>query len=271
MSHDSSRSFSGPAALALLVCTIVSVAIASMGGGYDLSWYTIDGGGGTSTGGGYTLSGTIGQPDASVTPMTGGNYTLVGGFWPGAAAGVPVPDFTLVSALSRRTHAAAGDFDQPLPIDQASAAVEPRTGGPMTLVLTFSDDVAAVDGTLDCGEVALSGGANCVSVSGLDEFMTINLTNAAPGACLVATLSGLKSTSDVAMTGDNDLHVRVLPGDATLDGVINIVDLNTVKGSLFQPVDGASFLRDVNADGVINIVDLNDVKGRLFTTLANCP
>src|SRR5207237_460684 len=42
-----------------------------------------DGGGGTSTGGGYSLSGTIGQPDASsfTSPMSGGNYSLVGGFW----------------------------------------------------------------------------------------------------------------------------------------------------------------------------------------------
>jgi hypothetical protein len=47
---------------------------------YSLEWFTIDGGGGTSTGGGYSLSGTIGQPDAG-GPMTGGNYSLTGGFW----------------------------------------------------------------------------------------------------------------------------------------------------------------------------------------------
>jgi hypothetical protein len=47
---------------------------------YSLEWFTIDGGGGTSTGGGYSLSGTIGQPDAG-GPLTGGNFTLNGGFW----------------------------------------------------------------------------------------------------------------------------------------------------------------------------------------------
>lgn len=51
---------------------------------YTIDWYTIDGGGGTSTGGGYTLSGTIGQPDAGT--LTGGNYVLEGGFWGGAFA-----------------------------------------------------------------------------------------------------------------------------------------------------------------------------------------
>lgn len=54
---------------------------------YDLSWSTIDGGGATfSTGGAYSLGGTSGQPDAGslTTPMSGGAFTLVGGFWPAA-------------------------------------------------------------------------------------------------------------------------------------------------------------------------------------------
>ena len=46
---------------------------------YTIDWSTIDGGGGTSTGGVYEVSGTIGQPDADT--MSGGNYTLQGGFW----------------------------------------------------------------------------------------------------------------------------------------------------------------------------------------------
>ena len=53
---------------------------AQVGGPYELSWFTIDGGGGTSSGGPYSLSGTIGQPDAG-GPLVGGPYTLVGGFW----------------------------------------------------------------------------------------------------------------------------------------------------------------------------------------------
>lgn len=66
--------------LALLVLT--GAALAQSGGGYDLSWNTVDGGGYTfSTGGGYTVGGTIGQADAGA--MTGGGYTLEGGFWAG--------------------------------------------------------------------------------------------------------------------------------------------------------------------------------------------
>ncbi len=46
----------------------------------SIDWYKISGGGGSSAGGAYQVSGTIGQPDASVA-MSGGNYSLTGGFW----------------------------------------------------------------------------------------------------------------------------------------------------------------------------------------------
>jgi hypothetical protein len=59
-------------------------AVAQSGGGYNLTWSTVDGGGYTfSTGGSYSLGGTVGQLDAGV--LSGGVYTLVGGFWGGAA------------------------------------------------------------------------------------------------------------------------------------------------------------------------------------------
>lgn len=47
---------------------------------YSIDWYKIAGGGGTSTGATYQVTGTIGQPDASGA-MAGGNYSLTGGFW----------------------------------------------------------------------------------------------------------------------------------------------------------------------------------------------
>ena len=52
---------------------------------FAIDWYTLDGGGEMwTTGGDYGLSGTIGQPDTGVV-MTGGDYTLAGGFWAGVA------------------------------------------------------------------------------------------------------------------------------------------------------------------------------------------
>ena len=70
---------------------------------YSIDWSTIDGGGATSTGGpmigiNYSVSGTIGQPDAGPT-MTNGQYSVTGGFWvlpisvqtPGASTLTMVP------------------------------------------------------------------------------------------------------------------------------------------------------------------------------------
>ena len=63
---------------------------------YSIDWFAIDGGAGTSTGGGYALSGTIGQPDANQQPMTGGNVSLTGGFWSLSAVPRPVgPPLTI--------------------------------------------------------------------------------------------------------------------------------------------------------------------------------
>ncbi len=52
---------------------------------FNLDWSTIDGGGGASSGGSFSLNGTIGQPDAGA--MSGGGFAISGGFWNGVASG----------------------------------------------------------------------------------------------------------------------------------------------------------------------------------------
>jgi len=75
--------------LLMALLLLGGVALAQSGGGYDLTWHTVDGGGATaSTGGGYALAGTAGQPDAGA--LSGGGYTLAGGFWGGGVAGYSV-------------------------------------------------------------------------------------------------------------------------------------------------------------------------------------
>ena len=87
-------------ALLLLVC-----AAAQAQTNYAIDWSTVDGGGGTSTGRVYSVTGTIGQPDAGT--MSGGTYTLNGGFWGIIAAvqteGAPPLSITLNSQLSTIT------------------------------------------------------------------------------------------------------------------------------------------------------------------------
>ncbi len=71
--------------LVVLLSLALAIGVSAQSdGGYDLNWWTVDGGGYTwSEGSGYTLGGTVGQPDAGA--LSGGGYTLAGGFWGGAA------------------------------------------------------------------------------------------------------------------------------------------------------------------------------------------
>jgi hypothetical protein len=71
---------------AVLLCGLLVAGVAwASRSSYDLSWWSVDGGGQTfSSGGGYTLGGTAGQPDPGL--LTGGGYALGGGFWGGGAA-----------------------------------------------------------------------------------------------------------------------------------------------------------------------------------------
>lgn len=73
--------------LALFVAT--SALVAAQTNGYSIERWTLDNGGGVSAAGPYSLSGTIGQPDASAA-LTGGTYSLTGGYWGIMASGYAV-------------------------------------------------------------------------------------------------------------------------------------------------------------------------------------
>jgi hypothetical protein len=70
--------WSRKARLVLLAATLSS-QLSAFCQSYSITWSTLDGGGGTSTGGVYSVTGTTGQPDAGT--MSGGNFRLTGGFW----------------------------------------------------------------------------------------------------------------------------------------------------------------------------------------------
>ena len=80
---------------AALLCALRMIAQSS----YSINWHTIAGGGGTSTGAVYSVSGTIGQPAAG-GPLTNGQYSVTGGFWvlPTAVQVTGAPVLTIVPA-----------------------------------------------------------------------------------------------------------------------------------------------------------------------------
>jgi hypothetical protein len=64
----------------LLAAAIFGAVSVQAGNTYSIDWHKIAAGGGTSSNAQYSLSGTMGQPDASVT-LAGGAYSLTGGYW----------------------------------------------------------------------------------------------------------------------------------------------------------------------------------------------
>lgn len=66
-------------AIALFGLALLLPSARAQSTNYSISWHTIAGGGGNSSGGNYTVSGTIGQ-HATAT-LSGGGYSLIGGFW----------------------------------------------------------------------------------------------------------------------------------------------------------------------------------------------
>jgi hypothetical protein len=89
------HSCSGHPMLVLALLGLAALAPAAAPAQHRIDWSTIDGGGGTSSGGPYELSGTIGQADAELVSLCSGDggpgcidatYELTGGFRVGVAA-----------------------------------------------------------------------------------------------------------------------------------------------------------------------------------------
>ena len=119
---------------------------------YAIDWHTIDGGGAgpanASTGGNYTLSGTIGQPDARnhPEPMTGGSYKLTGGFW-------VIPECPSIPA----------DFDGDCDVDRADCVLfEACASGPGILYGVDCED-RDFDSDLDADQDDFAFFQRCIS------------------------------------------------------------------------------------------------------------
>src|SRR5687767_8324485 len=82
--------------IALLMPGYLQRVSAQVGGGFNLSWSTVDGGGATPVSGGvFSLNGTAGQPDAGAA--NGGTFALASGFWHAVAGPLPTLSIADVS------------------------------------------------------------------------------------------------------------------------------------------------------------------------------
>src|SRR6266446_1749538 len=94
----------------LALCALWFCGAAALAQNYSIDWFTLDGGGGTSTGGVYSISGTIGQADAG--HMSGGSFTIDGGFWSIIAA-VQTPGAPLLRVTRTTTNTVAVSWPSP--------------------------------------------------------------------------------------------------------------------------------------------------------------
>ena len=191
------------------------------------------------------------------------NYVIVGtGVHNGDThAYAMVPTLQISSAVSRKTHGAAGVFDIPLPLTGAPGVECRSSGGNHTLVFTASNNLAS-------GSASVTTGVGSVFGSPIfsGNTMTVTLTGVADAQTIIVTLSNVTDTFSQVMP-DTAVSVNVLVGDTTADKTVNSSDVSQTKMQSGAPVTIANFREDVVPNGGINSVDISLVKSHAASTI----
>lgn len=89
------------------------------------------------------------------------------------------------------------------------------------------------------------------------------------GACFTIDIAPMLNNS-ASLIGDSDCRLRVLFGDATQDGVVNLGDALLIRSQVGRPVVDAPFC-DVVADGTLNLNDALQTKQAYLGRRVICP
>lgn len=172
----------------------------------------------------------------------------------------------IISAVSSRTHGGTNSFE----VDVLDiSARECRAGGPTSLVVTFTTPIQQVGGSN--ADVQLSSGEVVgLSVGGVDNTqLTIQLSGVTNGQLLLVGFAGISRAGCPPCVVPGALCFGVLLGDVAGDGLVNVLDLVSIRNNLQMPVDAGRFRADVNMDGTINIFDLTVVRNNLNQAIGN--
>ncbi len=196
-----------------------------------------------------------GNTDTSYPPAT---YTVTGNNTCAAVNGIAP-----VSAVSRKTHSFAGDFDVDLPL-LGNPGIECRSGGASgnhKVVITFAVPVTVTNATVTPG----SGGSASVSSFTVNNTqVTVNLTNVSNAQTLSINLIGVTGGSN---SGNVSVPMGVLTGDTNADRFCDAIDVSQTKSQSGKPVGLTNFREDVNVDGFIDAIDTSLVKSKSGTAL----
>ncbi len=174
---------------------------------------------------------------------------------------------TLASAVSRVTHGAMGSLD--LSFVPGVFTSEPRTGGPESIILTFSEALMAADGSVDANDeivIERDGAPDAAliqNVSHTCDTIEITLNSVPDKSCLRFVLSGLQDAASNAVTPAGNLELAILEGDADNSGGVTVIDLSTIKSKLGQTLDATTLRADIGHSGGITVIDLSECKAQL--------
>ena len=172
--------------------------------------------------------------------------------------GVCAPSLQITSAVSRKTHGAAGTFDIDLPLTGAPGIECRDSAGNHTLVFTFSNAVVSGNASVISGTGNVSG-----SPTFAGKTMTVTLTGITNAQQIAIKLNSV--TDSVAQVlPDVTVNMIALVGDTTGNKAVNASDISQIKLQSGTPVNGAidtsNFREDVTVDGSINSSDVSMAK-----------
>ncbi|MEP6698517.1 MAG: TIGR02597 family protein [Verrucomicrobiota bacterium] len=165
-----------------------------------------------------------------------------------------------VSAVSRKTHGTAGDFDINLPLS-GPVGIECRNagaGGTHQIIINFASPV-----TMD-GAIVTSGSGSISSSSVSGSVVTVNLTGVTNAQTTVVTLL---QANDGVNRADVAIRMGVLAGDTNGDSFVNSGDALQTRNRSGQATGSANFRSDLNVDGFVNSGDTFIVRSRSGTFL----
>lgn len=168
---------------------------------------------------------------------------------------------TMLSAVSRKTHGSAGTFDIPLSLGLlfTNVTIEPRIGGPTTIVFTFSHNISTKGSTLSSTNFAISNATYSNAVISTNT-LTLNLTDVIDRSQVLVFLRGITDACGSDLTDTDYVAIRARWGNVNQDGQVTLGDMQVVKHSIGRPITAANFLCDINLDGSITIDDTQAVK-----------
>ena len=171
---------------------------------------------------------------------------------------------TVVSAVSRKTHGAAGTFDVPLPLTGAVGVESrnPTSGMSHQIVVTFTGTVS-----VNSASVAGQSGSPMAAATASGSEVTVTLTGINNAQRLMITLN---VTVD-AVSGNVVIPMGILLGDTTGNGSVSSSDVSQTKSASGQVLSASNFRSDINLSGTINSSDVGAAKAQTGTALPPIP